>query len=293
VAVEDTVMRVIAMLSRKGGVGKTTTLFNLGVALGERGRRVLIVDLDSLAAVTRWCGQLRAGALSLGHALSGQTTLASVIVPTAFTGLWIAPGSPGLVSIEDSPNLPAARRRADGGLRVDCLAAELGSVAGLFDYVLLDCPSGHLFMEQLALVAADEVIIPTGPSVIDLYGAAPTLQLVGLAQSRRSDGRPSLLGFLPNEIDRAGVPEAMQQALAQYGLPCFSPIRHSALLRTLPGRADVRERSIQHVRGANPAAQSFQTVAREIDAGMAVVREPAALPAARPAASADRTGAHP
>ena len=267
-------MRLIAMLSRKGGVGKTTALFNLGVALGQMGRRVLIVDLDSLAAATRWSGQLRAGVLSLVQALEGQAPLASVVCPTAFTGLWIAPSSPGIVSVERSANLAPQRRRADGGLRVDSLAEELAGVAGHFDYGLLDCPSGHLFMEQMALIAADEVIIPTGPSVIDLYGAAPTLQLVSLAQSLRADGRPTLLGFLPNEIERAGLPEAMQHALDQYGLPCFSPIRHSTLLRTLPGRTALLERSILQVRPNNPAAQSYLNVAREIDTGIEVVFEP-------------------
>lgn len=274
-------MRTIALLSRKGGVGKTTTLFNLSVALAELGRRVLNVDLDSLVALTRWCGQLQPGAPSLVEALCGRLPLAAIVSATAFEGLWIAPSSPGIVAVERSDALAPGRQRADGGLRVDSLAEELAAVAGEFDYALLDCPSGHLFMEQLALMAADEVIIPTGPSVLDLYGAAPTLQLVALTQQRRGDGRPTLLGFLPNEIERAGVPEAMRQALDQYGLPCFSPIRQSTLLRTLPGRPEVRERSILHVRAANPAAQSFRTLAREIDTGIAVTfdREPASTTA--------------
>jgi cellulose biosynthesis protein BcsQ len=259
-------------------VGKTTSVFNLAVALGRLGRRVLMIDLDSLAAVTRACGVLGAGDLALPAVLAGHHPLASIVVETVFAHVWIAPSSPSLVALEYSPDACDSRRRDDGGLTVMCLAREIPALQDEFDYCLLDCPSGHLFMEQVALMAADEVIIPTGASVIDLYGAAPTLQLVALAQQARGDGRPSLLGFLPNEVEKSGVPQGMGQALERYGLPSFTPIRNSALLRSLPGSPRLEDRSIVIARPGNPAALTYMKVAGEIDTGIPVMTSANAAP---------------
>jgi hypothetical protein len=132
-------------------------------------------------------------------------------------------------------------------------------------------------MDRLALMAADEVIVPTGLSVTDLFVAAPTLELVQRAQMFRHTGRPSLLGFLPNEAGPEGLPVKMQATLAAYDLPCFSPIRASAALKTLAGKPDVAQRLVVLARPGNPAARSYQQVAAEIDLGMEAARNRAAV----------------
>jgi cellulose biosynthesis protein BcsQ len=64
--------------------------------------------------------------------------------------------------------------------------------------VLLDCPGGHPCIEHLVLLACDEIIIPTGLSVYDLYTATPAMHLVLMAREARGDGEPEFLGLLPN-----------------------------------------------------------------------------------------------
>ena len=264
-------MRIIAFLSRKGGVGKTTSVVNLAAALALLERRVLIVDLDSLAAASRTLGLLRPPEESLAAAFVGTKTLAQVIQPTALNHLWLAPSAPDLVAIESFTGVSAEQADENGPLSTLSLAQALQTVDGSFDYVLLDCPGGQLFMEKLALLAADEVIVPTGLSVTDLYGAAPTLELIQLAQSARGDGRPSLLGFLPNEASKGGIPPKFKEALDCYGLPCFTPVRYSSLLATLPGLPRIEQRVIVHYRPSNPAALSYLQVAREIEDGIGAV----------------------
>jgi cellulose biosynthesis protein BcsQ len=267
-------MRIIAFFSQKGGCGKTTACVNLAGVLAAFGRRVLLVDLDSNSCASRTFDVVDAFENSIAAALLGARPLADVIHPTHLAGLSLAPGVPELHSLEKSePTDPA--RRAEGALTLSetALALELERLSrDAFDYILLDCAGGHPFMEHLALLAADEVIVPTGLSVYDLYAATPTLQLVLEARQVRGADRPLFLGFLPNGAGKAGVPAAVQATLERYSLPCFTPIRHSALLKTIPGRAKPEQRLAALARPDSPAGVSFRQVAREIELGLAGAR---------------------
>jgi cellulose biosynthesis protein BcsQ len=171
------------------------------------------------------------------------------------------------------------RTAETGTLSQQALAIELARLeGGAFDYVLLDCPGGQPFMEKQALLAADEVIVLTGLSVIDLYATAPTLDLIQRTQRVRGDGRPSLLGFLPNEAGKGGIPAKLQARLDVYDLPCFTPVRGSALLKTINSVASVERRFIVLARPENPAAQSYCQIAREIELGIEPARQPLTLP---------------
>jgi chromosome partitioning protein len=278
-------MRVIAFMSTKGGVGKTTACVNVAVALARKGRRVLVVDLDSNACASAYFGVCAHLDESVGQALLGQCSLDAVTKPI-LPGLWLVPGSPDLLALEMTLAGQAEMPQGAYAL-VEALAA---LEAGAYDYVLLDCPGGQVEMGQRALMAADEVVIPTGMSVVDLYAAAPTVKLVQDAQEFRADaGRPTLLGFLPNAARKTGVPAKLRDILDQYDLPCFTPLRASALLRTVAMAKRLEQRCVVVSRPDSPVARSYLQVAEEIDLGIAAARALAAQPAEPVATAPDES----
>lgn len=262
-------MRIIAFFSQKGGCGKTTACVNLAAVLASLGRRVLVLDLDSNACASRTFNALETFENSIAAALVGHTPLAEVIRPTPIETLWLAPGATHLHAIENLEGLNDTRRLTPTGkLSEGALALELSELApDSFDYVFLDCPGGYPFMEHLVLLAASEVIVPTGLSVYDLYAATPSLQLIVQARSLRGDVFPRFLGFLPNGASKSGVAPKMQAKLDTYGLPCFSPIRHSALLKTIAGHPRPEQRLLVFARPESPVTASYRQVAHEIEEG--------------------------
>jgi chromosome partitioning protein len=263
-------MRKIAFYSQKGGTGKTTSCLNIGGALAATGRRVLIVDLDSNACASRTFDCIVGGGQSVAAALRGDASLVGVIRYSPMPNLWLAPGGTEL-RVLHVPGVVTDPDRLDeaGVLRADVLALELAQLGDdAFDYILLDCPGGNPYMDQVALLACDEVIVPTGLSVYDLYGATPSLQFIALARQAQGNGRPRFLGFLPSGAGKAGVPPRLQEKLDSYNAPCFTPVRQSATLKTIAGMPEVSQRLIVLARPDNPAAQSYLQVAREIEMGI-------------------------
>lgn len=273
-------MRIISFISQKGGVGKSTACVNLAAALAQRGYRTLLIDLDANACVSRLFGIVGVMENSIMAALVGEQPLAGLIQPTGLDGIYLVAGSTALGMIHEIPVALPGRRDEDGRLSDEVLAVELERLGrGHFDFVFIDCPGGQVFMEQLALLACDEVILPTGLSVFDLFAATPTLQLIAMAQTIR-DGQPDFLGFLPTGASSAGVPRRMQAELDAYRMPCFTPIRHSALMRTIANASEVKHRVIANARPDSAVAASYRQVAREIELGIVAARSGLAIMAA-------------
>ena len=171
--------RTLAVVNQKGGSGKTTTTVNLAAALGERGRRVLVVDLDPQASASSWLG-VRDGGRGLLDALTGNGNLADLVHNVHNGNVSAIPSSSWLVGAEKAL---AAEVGAETILR-----KKLVGLPDSWDYVLLDCPPSLGVLTVNALAAAHEVLVPVEAHVMALQGLAALLQTVDVVKDRLNPG---------------------------------------------------------------------------------------------------------
>ncbi len=168
--------RVFAVANQKGGVGKTTTTVNLGAALADLGRRVLVVDLDPQANATSGLGvQARNFDVSMYDVLLHEVPLEDCIEPTNIKNLFIAPATIDLAGAEIEL-VPTFSRE----LR---LRRALETVRGEFEYVLMDCPPSLGLITVNGLAAATEVLVPIQCEYYALEGLSQLLRNVDLVRA--------------------------------------------------------------------------------------------------------------
>lgn len=146
--------KTLAIVSQKGGVGKTTTAVNLGAAFARRGLKTLIVDVDPQGSV-RYGAGLKKGHATHGFAdyLRGRRALKDVILPTALP--WLRVMLVGSVT-EDADHTDYAREIAEG----DLLPRMLDAAAERCDIVVVDTPPGLGAITRRALASSDRVLVP-------------------------------------------------------------------------------------------------------------------------------------
>jgi chromosome partitioning protein len=168
--------RIIAVVNQKGGVGKSTTAVSLGAALAEMGHSVLVVDLDPQGNASTGMGIRHiAREVSTYEVLLEQALIQDAIVPTAVEGLDAVPSTIDLAGAEIELVSQFARETR--------LARALDPVrAGLYEFVLLDCPPSLGLLTVNALTAADEVLVPIQCEYYALEGLGQLLRNVRLVQ---------------------------------------------------------------------------------------------------------------
>jgi chromosome partitioning protein len=169
-------MRTFAIANQKGGSGKTTTSVNLAAALGEKGRRVLVIDLDPQHSTTAWFGVKNAGKGVLGI-FSDNGEMLDLVQEAGVAGVDLVPSSAWLVGAE---KMLAGEVGAETILRrnLSRLPAER------WDYVFIDCPPTLGVLTVNALVAVTELLVPVEAHVMALSGLAQLLQTVEVVKER-------------------------------------------------------------------------------------------------------------
>ncbi len=165
---------IISVVNQKGGVGKTTTTINLASFLSERGKKVLVVDIDSQSNATSGLG-LKAEQIeySLYDLLLDPASGGNALYPTPFDNLHIIPSTKDLAGAEiEMVNLPE---------REFILKNNLAPFRNFYDYIIIDCPPSLGLLTLNALVASTCTIIPVQCEYFALEGIArlvDTLTLV-------------------------------------------------------------------------------------------------------------------
>jgi chromosome partitioning protein len=174
--------RVLAVVNQKGGVGKTTTTVNVAAALGQVGRRVLLVDMDPQGNATMGSGvDKRTLARTVYHALLGLGELSGVRIRAERGGYDLVPANRDLAGAEvELVELPSRETR---------LKSALERVAADYDYILIDCPPSLSLLTVNALAAAHRVLIPMQCEYYALEGLS---DLVGTIKRVRANLNPGL-----------------------------------------------------------------------------------------------------
>lgn len=167
--------KIIAVVNQKGGVGKTTSTVNLSAALGELGKRVLLLDLDPQGNATSGLGIRKRGLklssceLLLGQDANGDpVSAADCVIETPFPGLSVLPSSIDLAGTEI--------RLVDIPKRESRLRDAIAPLRDRFDYILIDCPPSLGLLTLNGLVAADTFLVPIQCEYFALEGLS---QLMG------------------------------------------------------------------------------------------------------------------
>ena len=173
--------QTIACANQKGGVGKTTTVVNLGTYLALAGKRVLVVDVDPQGNATSGFGVDRSALpRTLYEALVEDVALEQVVVMTATSGVSLAPSSVELAGAEVE--------LAGGDQRERRLRRLLLPARDEYDYILLDCPPSLGLLTVNALTAADSVLIPLQSEYYALEGLTQLIATVNLVRDHLNPG---------------------------------------------------------------------------------------------------------
>lgn len=248
--------KIISVVNQKGGVGKTTTVINVGAALAELGKKVLLVDLDPQ-------GNLSAG-LDISpeeilekntyNVLVEEAPLEKNIVSTKIPNLFVAPADTNLAGAEvELASLMAREFR---------LANSITHSIRDFDFVFIDCPPSLGLLTLNALCASDSYLVPLQTEFFALQGLAHILKTTDLVKKH-----------LNKNLGEAGILLTMFDSRSNLSKQVFQEVRGFAGARVfntvIPRRVRLAESTSHGVPGVvyDPTClgvRSYVEVAQEL-----------------------------
>ncbi|MGZ4437677.1 MAG: ParA family protein [Nocardioides sp.] len=248
--------RVIAMCNQKGGVGKTTTTINLGAALAEYGRRVLLVDFDPQGSLSVGLGlNPHDMELSVYNLLMQRdVALDEVVVKTNVAGMDLLPSNIDLSAAEVQLVHEVAREQT--------LRRVIEPALSEYDVILIDCQPSLGLLTVNALTAADGVIVPLECEYFALRGVALLKTTIDKVTERlnptlRIDG---VLGTMYDGRTLHGR-EVMERLVQAWGDTVF----HTVIRRTVKfSDSTVAGEPITTYAGTSAGAESYRQLAREV-----------------------------
>ena len=247
---------VISMCNQKGGVGKTTSTINLGAALAEYGRKVLLVDLDPQGALSAGLGVPHYELAHTVHNLmiEPRVGIEEVLIHTRVDGLDLIPSNIDLSAAEIQLVNEVGREQT--------LGRALRPVLDRYDYVLIDCQPSLGLLTVNALACSDGVIIPTECEYFSLRGLALLTDTVDKVRERLNP-KLEISGIVVTRYDNRTVNarEVMARVLERFGDLLFDTV----IARTVRfPETSVAGEPIINWAPKSGGAQAYRALAREV-----------------------------
>lgn len=210
---------IIAMCNQKGGVGKTTSTINMGAALAEFGRKVLLVDLDPQGALSAGLGISHEELDVTVHNLlvDNSSSIFDAILPSGVENLDLVPANIDLSAAEIQLVNEVGREQA--------LARALRPVMRDYDFIIIDCQPSLGLLTVNALSCADSVMIPVESEYFSLRGLALLMDTVEKVRDRLNF-KLEVLGILVTMFDRRTLHarEVMERLVEAFGDKVFDSV---------------------------------------------------------------------
>jgi chromosome partitioning protein len=252
---------IIAVSNQKGGVGKTTSTLNLGAALREMGKSVLLVDLDPQGSLTVAAGVVDTDAvkMSIGDLLMARAQGAPQDIKKAIirapAGVDIVPGNGMLSAAELTLATAMARESA--------LHATLKPALERYDYILIDCLPSLGLIAINALRAAEGVVIPVQADFLAVQGLAQILETITAVREQLN---PTLevFGVLLTMVDPKNSHSRRVVATVRHSLKGQVPVFETEIATHVAYKEAVETgRSILESHSGAPA-DAYRHLAREV-----------------------------
>ena len=271
-------MPIIAVANQKGGVGKTTSTLNLGAALQEAGKRVLLIDLDPQGNLSVAAGiiDIDSAYPSVGDLLAFAARGKSTSGPRLEDAIVHSPS--GLDVVPANAALSAAELGLVSALnRESALAMLLKSVEAVYDYILIDCLPSLGLLAINALRAAHGIVIPVQADFLAMQGLAQIFETIAAVREQLNPDL-SILGVLLTMVDQRTahsreVVKVVRTSLDGQVNVFSSEVRlHVALKETAKAG-----RSILEFEPSSPSAAAYRGLAREVLSACGDAAEPATV----------------
>jgi len=248
--------RVIAMCNQKGGVGKTTTTINLGAALAESGRKVLLVDFDPQGSLSVGLGmnphEIELSVYNL--LMERDVDLDDVVVPSGVPGMDLLPSNIDLSAAEVQLVHEVAREQT--------LQRVLGPAVADYDVILIDCQPSLGLLTVNALTAADGVIVPLECEYFALRGVALLKTTIDKVRERLNP-KLEIDGVLGTMFDGRTLHgrEVMERLVQAWGDRVF----HTVIRRTVKfSDSTVAGEPITSYASSSAGADAYRQLAKEV-----------------------------
>jgi chromosome partitioning protein len=248
--------RIIAMCNQKGGVGKTTTTINLGAALAEYGRTVLLVDFDPQGSLSVGLGvnphEIDKTIYNL--LMDRDVSIDDVVLKTNVPGMDLLPSNIDLSAAEVQLVTEVAREQV--------LARVLAPAIPDYDFIIIDCQPSLGLLTVNALTAAMGVIVPLETEFFALRGVAMLVETIQKVQDRLNEDL-EIDGLVATMYDARTVHsrEVLARLVEAFGDKVF----HTAISRTVRfPETTVAGEPITTFASASGGAYSYRQLAREV-----------------------------
>ena len=230
---------ILSVINQKGGVGKTTTVINLATALAQKGKKILVIDLDPQGNATTGLGKSNNDdEKNVYNLLIGKITLKEVIQSSNIDGLDLIGSNVNLSGLE----VETANDGNRAFILKEILKNNNENILSKYEIIFIDCPPSLTLLTVMSLVAADELLVPLQTEFFALEGITqlvktidrikinlnPQLKIRGILLTM-FDRRNKLSGqvdeearkYFKNKVYQTVIPRNVRLSEApSHGMPC-------------------------------------------------------------------------